>query len=230
MLNDLLSLFFPKVCFTCGTPLSKTEEHICLHCLSDLPKTDYHCATVPEENSINRKFYGKVQLRYVLAYLKFFKKGKVQRLLYQFKYGNRPQIGNQLGYYYGMELKAHGYGEHFDLILPVPLHASRLRSRGYNQSDRFAEGLSLALGLPWSSKTLSRRYKSETQTRKSRVQRWQNVAHIFQVLQVEALKDKRILLVDDIITTGATVEACAQVLLEAGVKELSVAAIAEANS
>jgi ComF family protein len=144
------------------------------------------------------------------------------------KYNNRPEVGVAMGNLYGSELVEAGLAATFDLIVPVPLHSSRLRKRGYNQSAKFAEGLSEVLNVPWEESISLRLSATNTQTRKGRADRWTNVKDAFSVGALDRVADKRILLVDDVITTGATLEACGQHLIDSGCKSLSIACIAEA--
>lgn len=153
----------------------------------------------------------------------------MQHLLHQLKYNNCPEIGERLGKVYGRELAATSTGKEFDLIVPVPLHKARLRKRGYNQSAWFAKGLSESLAVPWDETISVRSKATATQTRKNRAERWENVRHVFSVNAGISVKEKRILLVDDVITTGATLEACGQHLLDCGCTSISVACIAEAQ-
>ncbi len=148
--------------------------------------------------------------------------------LHKLKYKGAHELGQHLGQRYGSLLSDHHYAGEFDLVVPVPLHPYKLRRRGYNQAESFARGLAEALQLPHNGKALYRTMDTATQTRKNRLDRWENVEQVFQVPKPEAVKDKRILLVDDVMTTGATLEACAVVLLAAGAKEVSVATIAAA--
>ena len=223
MFQDFISLVFPRYCLSCLGALTKGEQTICTPCRYSLPKTHYHKNL---NNPVRHKFLETIRLKYAFAYLKFVKHGKVQQLLHSLKYENHPEIGLVLGRWFGYDLKEDGFASHFDLIIPVPLHRSKLRIRGYNQSDPFAEGLSEALGIKWSGSLMSRVKKSETQTQKSRIERWKNVERIFEVVDVESVKSKRVLLVDDVITTGATLESCATALLNCQVREVSVGTIA----
>ncbi len=163
------------------------------------------------------------------AYLRFSKGGKVQKIMEKLKYENCPEIGTLLGSWYGAELKETGVEKRFDLIVPVPLHESKLRKRGYNQSDYFAKGLSQALEIPWDGTALVRKSKNETQTRKSRAERFKNVSGIFDLGAAAAIKNQRVLLVDDVITTGATLFASAQPLLAGGCNSISLATLAVAQ-
>jgi len=210
----------------CEDSLTKGEKIICLHCRYHLPLTNYH--QLPD-NPLERRFMGKVNVKHAWAYLKFTKQGRVQKALHNLKYNGKKKVGELMGIWYGEELKRAGLGVQFDLILPVPLHPSKLRKRGYNQSDTFAEGLSKAMGVEWSPRILLRNTASATQTRKKRLERWKNVERIFEVGDAEQVQNKRILLVDDVITTGATLESCVEVLLEAGSAAVSIAAIAAAQ-
>ncbi len=224
--DDFLSLFFPQYCLGCSDFLVKGEDTLCTTCLTELPKTHYHTRI---ENPVLNKLSGRLPIRHGWAFLKFQKGGVVQHLLHQLKYNNHPEIGERLGKAYGRELALASLNREFDLIIPVPLHQARLRHRGYNQSAYFAKGLSEALEIDWDESISIRLQASTTQTRKSRAERWENVRHVFAVENQIDLTQKRILLVDDVITTGATLEACGQHLLESGCASVSIACIAEAQ-
>lgn len=226
MISDFIALFFPNYCFTCRENLVKGEEYLCSACRLVLPKTNVHQL---EENPLMKRYGGLLPLQAFYTYLKFTKGGKVQKIMEKLKYDNCPDIGTVLGQWYGSDLKESGLENQFDLIVPVPLHESKLRKRGYNQSDYFAKGLSNAMGVPWDGKALYRASKSETQTKKTRAQRFKNVSGIFQLGSLDAIVDKRILLVDDVVTTGATLFASAQPLIEGGCKNISLATLAVAQ-
>lgn len=226
LVEDFLSMFYPPFCLGCAGPLMKGEETLCTHCLADLPKTHYHRRN---DNPVLNRLAGRLPLRHGWAFLKFKKGGIVQHLLHQLKYNNCPEIGERLGKAYGRELAESQLIGEIDLIVPVPLHRTRLRKRGYNQSAWFAKGLSEALQVPWDETISIRTKATTTQTRKSRSERWENVRHVFAVSTRTSVERKRILLVDDVITTGATLEACGQHLLECGCASISVACIAEAQ-
>jgi len=226
MFSDFVDLIFPQYCLACLGYLEKGEVHLCTTCHYSLPKTD---AQGLQSSILAQKFWGKVDIIHALAYLKFTKEGRVQRLLHQLKYSGHQEIGELLGRWYGYDLKESGYTKEFDLIVPVPLHKSKLKKRGYNQSDCVAKGLSEGLGVPWSADILVRAVATETQTKKKRLERWANVDNIFVINDTETVQQKHILLVDDVITTGATLEACAHQLYESGSKAVSIAAIAMAS-
>lgn len=228
MFSDLLSLLFPEYCYACDGPLARGERYICTDCSIKLPYTDSHVHGATEHNPLQKRFWGKVPVRFAFSYLHFRPKGRVQRLLHKLKYKGAQELGVHLGQLYGSVLSENFYAAHFDLILPVPLHRQKLRKRGYNQADSFARGLAHTMELPWSSKVLVRTMHTQTQTKKSRFERWQNVEQVFAVQDAEKVNAKRVLLVDDVMTTGATLEACALVLLKAGATEVSVVTIAAA--
>ncbi|WP_299461495.1 ComF family protein [uncultured Microscilla sp.] len=231
-LADFFSLIFPNCCLGCEAPLTKGEKQLCTRCIYDLPQTNYH---LHKDNVLSQRFWGRVPIEYALAYLKFSKGGKVQKILHELKYDNNQTVGEMVGSWYGQLLvdaalaKLDGKQEQiFDLILPIPLHKAKLRSRGYNQSDCFAKGLSVATDIPWHANVLRRNKATKTQTKKGRIDRWKNVDNIFEVLKPELVKDRHVLLVDDVVTTGATLEACANSLLKADTAKISVATIAVA--
>ncbi|MTI26851.1 ComF family protein [Fulvivirga kasyanovii] len=216
----------PKYCMACNNSLVKGEEMICLKCDYEIPKTASH---LDKTNFIAAKFYGKVHLQDAIAFYKFTKSGRVQQLLHRLKYHNKPELGKLIGRKYGHELMGTEVQSTYDLIVPVPLHKTKLRRRGYNQSAVFASGLGEVLEILVNDHALRRNVKTSTQTRKSRIERWKNVDNIFVVPKPEEVKEKRVLLVDDVITTGSTLESCARALLDSGCKSVGVAAIAAAK-
>ena len=225
MLKDFIALIFPHICVSCGKSLYKNEHSICTYCAYYLPKTNFH---LENDNPIAKIFWGRVPVFSAAAYYGFNKGGKVQHLIHQLKYKGQEHIGVSVGKLYGFELK---YCEDFncvDAIVPVPLHPKRQKKRGYNQSDCFAEGLAESMNVDADYKTLFRAVESETQTKKSRFNRWQNVESIFQLRDPAMIEGKHILLVDDVITTGATLEACANTLLQVPGVKVSIVAMAYA--
>lgn len=228
MFQDLLALFFPESCFACNGALARGEAFICTACNVKLPYTDFHVYGGTEQNPLQRRFWGKVPVRFAFSYLYFRSKGRVQRLLHQLKYKGAKDLGEHLGQRYGSILQEHQYHEQFDLIVPVPLHKYKLRKRGYNQSEHFAIGLAAAMDVPVKADLLIRTINTTTQTHKNRLSRWQNVEQVFKVTEPDQVAGKHILIVDDVLTTGATLEACAVALLEAGAAEVSIATIAAA--
>lgn len=222
-IDDLVSLFYPRTCMSCGNTLFRHEETICTFCLFHLPKTHFHKEA---DNPVSRIFWGRVNLVSAAAFYNFGKGGKVQHLIHQLKYKNHPEVGVYIGKLYGIELQESSFFNGIDLVIPVPLHPLRQRKRGYNQSEQFAIGLCTSMPARLDVHALYRTFASETQTRKSRFSRWENVKEIFAIRDEENLQGKHILLVDDVITTGATIEACAAMLLKVPGVKVSVAAIA----
>lgn len=222
-IDDLISLFYPRICLACGNTLFRHEDTICTYCLFHLPKTNFH---KDDDNPVSRIFWGRVPLASATAYYHFGKGGKVQHLIHQLKYKGHQEIGVYIGKLYGLELMESPFFSGIDTVIPVPLHKSKQRKRGYNQSEQFAIGLSASMLAELDVHSLYRTFASETQTRKSRFNRWENVKEIFALRDEMNLKDKHILLVDDVITTGATIEACAAMLLKIPGVRVSVAAIA----
>ncbi|GAB4487830.1 MAG: ComF family protein [Raineya sp.] len=205
----------------------ENEEKICTDCRANLPFTNFHKQN-PQDNPVTQRFFGKIPIHYGLAFLQFTKSGKVQRILHQIKYQNQPDLALMLGLWYGYELAKHQIND-FDYILPVPLHPSKLKTRGYNQSDYFAEGLSRQMNVLWTKELLQRNTATSTQTKKNRLERWKNVENVFELNDANLVAEKSILIVDDVLTTGSTLEACARTLLQANAKHISVAAIALAS-
>lgn len=225
MLNDFIFLIFPQSCASCGKSLYKNEKCICTSCTYQLPKTNFHLL---KDNPIAKTFWGRVPIYSSGAFYEFNKGGKVQELIHQLKYKGQKSIGFAIGELYGLELKKSADFKSVNLVIPVPLHVKKQKKRGYNQSDSFAQGLAKSLHAETNTNILLRKGQSESQTSKSRFKRWQNVESAFQLSSDKDLAGKHILLVDDVVTTGATLEACAQTLQKIPNVKISVATIAYA--
>ena len=224
--EDLINLLFPDLCNGCGNLLYRGEKNICTKCLYDLPYTDFH---LYEDNLVAKQLWGRMPVNAAMAML-YFKKGtKVQNLIHSLKYKGKTEVGLTLGKLLANRLlKSEMYAD-IDLVIPVPLHEKKLRQRGYNQSEYIATGLAEGLGVAVSTKNLTRNKSTESQTKKARYTRYENMQDVFSVKNETDLLNKHILLVDDVITTGATLEACGNVLINNGIKKLSIAAVAFAE-
>lgn len=225
-LADFVSLLFPQLCPACGESLMAGEHIICTGCRFNLPFTNFH---LQPDNIVARQFWGKVNLEAAYALYYFAKGGNVQNLMHHFKYRGMQQIGVLLGNIAGGQLVKNAIFKTVDVIIPVPLHKKRLKQRGYNQSTCFALSLSEKLNTIIDETSLLRIKATETQTHKSRFSRFENMQEVFAVIHPEKLKNKHILLVDDVITTGSTLEACAVQLLKIEGLKLSIATIAYAE-
>lgn len=224
-ISDFISLLYPRICFACGNTLFRHENVLCTHCLFELPKTNFH--RFPD-SPLDKVFWGRVPLQRTAALYYFSKGGKVQHLIHQLKYKGQREVGIYMGKLLGRDLKAEPGFDSIQAILPVPLHPRKQRKRGYNQSEQFAFGLSESMGISLDVHSFIRTVATDTQTRKSRFARYENVKEIFRVTHPEKLENRHLLLVDDVITTGATLESCANILLQVPGVRLSVAAIAYA--
>lgn len=222
--EELVHVIYPNCCGSCGGILVHGEFLICGMCRMLLPITGYHLV---KDNKIEKIFWGRTPVERAASYL-FFNKGTgVQRLMHELKYKQSPEIGILLGEMYGLELKRSGWLEGIDFICPVPLHPKKFKKRGYNQSACFAEGISKVAGIPVDMQWLQRRVFTSTQTRKNRIERWHNVETAFSVEgEPKFLKNGQVLLIDDIITTGATLEACASLIGSKIGNRVSIATIA----
>jgi ComF family protein len=223
--RDMIGLIYPKICMACDRPLLKHEENLCTFCIYSLPKTGFHAEN---DNPVSRLFWGKSEIEGAASYFHFEKGGHVQQLIHKFKYKGFKEIGIEVGKHYGTELKDFTPYINADIIVPVPLHKKKLRKRGYNQSEFFARGLSQAMNIPIDITSLYRAKATDTQTRKSRFERFENVESIFQLQGNHSLSGKHILLVDDVVTTGSTLDACCQPLIATGNK-ISVVTMAYAK-
>lgn len=214
------------MCAACEERKPIEESCMCMNCYHGMAPSSYHETT---ENKVKDRFFGRLDLEYAVAYFNFNKKTALQHLIHKLKYENSPEIGKELGRDYGRLFKEAQALTDIDYIIPVPLHPKKKRIRGYNQATMFGQGLAESLGTICSDTHLVRTVHTQTQTKKSREDRFANVQHAFQVNKIEELEHKHLLLVDDVITTGATMEACALHLQNIEGIRLSVAAIALAG-
>jgi len=225
-LNDILNLFYPNICQACGIALNQQENIICISCQVKLPKTGFQ---FHEDNPVSRIFWGRVNLYSATSFLFFNKGGNVQKLIHSLKYRNKKEVGEFLGTLFGYELKKSSLFKEINVVVPVPLHPKKFNKRGFNQSEMIASGIGRAMDIPTDFNNLVRLVNTDSQTRKSRYNRWENVKGVFSINNAKAFEGKHILLVDDVLTTGATMEACAATLLAVKETKVSIATLAYAQ-
>ena len=227
MLKFLINLLFPKLCMGCDSLLLQNEKIICTNCNHHLPYTNHH---ILAGNDTTKKFYGIIPVEFSAAMLYFHQKGIVQNLIHNLKYKKHQEIGTLLGKWYAKDLESVANIKTVSEIIPVPLHKKRLEERGYNQVTTFCEALSKNLHINYNDKLLFRNLYSKTQTKKNKEQRNEVTKSLFDVTFTEADYDKHFLLVDDVITSGATLEACAKALLKIPNAKISIVTIAYTDS
>lgn len=224
LLNEFSSLFFPNVCAVCGEELLRSEECICLRCLYKLPRTNNFRE---KENAAEKLMAGRIPFERIASFCVYTKGGILPPLIHQLKYYHQPAIGILLGRVYGEDLRGSDFLKPVDMIVPVPLHPKKEKRRGYNQAVMIAKGMSDATSLPLSVDNLIRVVYNPTQTKRTKTQRWENVRNIFNVKDPHAFARKHLLLVDDVITTGSTLEACGVALHHCDHVKLSIATLGE---
>ncbi len=220
VLNNVFSLFFPKVCLGCKFQLNTNENTICTTCRHDLPETNF--TNIPK-NALEKKFYGRVPLNEATALFYFHKKGKTQQFIHELKYKNHQEIGELFGSWLGEQMKQSTRFKNIDYVVPVPLHPKKKKKRGYNQLTKFGVILANKLNAQYCENILIKTESTDTQTHKARFERWKNVQHLFRLTDLSFFKNKHILLIDDVVTTGATIEACSQQLLKTKNIKISIA-------
>jgi ComF family protein len=225
-LRHFLELVYPNQCHACNGNLVQGEELLSTSCLYELPRTNFH--KTPEINAVAELFYGITTVKYATAFYIFEKGSKFRHLIHNLKYKNAPQIGFVMGKYFGSELQDSVFKD-IDLIVPVPLHPKKLKTRGYNQSERIGAGLSESTTIPQDTQTLVRKIFTETQTKKNLEERRKNVESVFDISNPLRFRGKHILLIDDVVTTGSTLVACADEILKIEGTTVSIACLAIAK-
>ena len=225
--HGLTHLFFPHLCEGCNRPLVATEKVLCLGCSLEIPETNYHHIA---DNETALRFAGRIPFARATSLAYFTNEGLLQHLLHGLKYRNKKEIGYYLGRRLAKNLQSEGWAASMDLIIPVPLHQTKKAKRGYNQSLLIAQGMSEILNMPTREGLLLRVRDTESQTHKTRIERVNNMTEAFKIKENAGLEGRHILLVDDVLTTGATIEACALALMEAENVKISVATIGIAIS
>lgn len=224
-IDSFFNILFPRSCVVCNGGLVKGEELICTMCNSRMPRTNYH---LQADNEVEQRFWGKVEIERATSYFFYTKGSDYRHILFKLKYHGYKELGEVMGRYMAKELLSSDFLQGVDLIIPVPLHSKKKKVRGYNQSECLALGLSHASGIPMDLSALVRMVDSNTQTRKSVFERWENVKDVFQVSSPESLEGKHILLVDDVLTTGATLLSCATVLAASSNVKISIVTLSVA--
>jgi len=221
--DDFISLLFPRKCYACGSHLVRNESLICTECYVVIPRTNYHTLT---DNPVAQLFWGRCMIEKAAAFSYYNKGSRIRKLIHNLKYKGIRELGYELGRIYGLSLDSSGFMDDIDLIIPVPLHPEKKQIRGYNQSEIISFGIADAVHLPVDVNSLVRTIVSATQTKRSRYERWTNVEGIFEVIDPQPIMRKHVLLVDDVITTGSTIESCVNELLKTEGVKVSVVALA----
>ena len=226
--HRLLDLISPRLCVVCGQRLTISEEAICARCHFHLPRTDFH--KDPYENEMAKLFWHQIPIERATAFFYYEAHSETANILYSLKYKDRPEIGEVMGRLMAKELQTSGFFDGIDGIVPIPLAKKRLRQRGYNQSLEIARGISEITSLPIYNKVVIRKVFEGSQTNKGRWERNENVDGVFELKDASAIQGKHLLIIDDVVTTGATVLACAKELCRAGNVKVSVISLGFSKS
>jgi ComF family protein len=226
--HRLLDLISPRLCVVCGHRLTVTEEVICARCNFHLPRTGFQHNAY--ENEMAKLFWGQIPIERATAFFYYEAHAETANILYELKYKDHPEIGEIFGRMFAAEIQSAGFFDGIDGIVPVPLAKKRQRQRGYNQSEEIAQGVSEITGLPIYKKVVKRISFKGSQTNKGRWDRQENVERVFDLIDAEAVSNKHLLLIDDVVTTGATCIACAKVLCQPANVRISILSLGFAKS
>ncbi|GGD21981.1 ComF family protein [Hyunsoonleella pacifica] len=222
-MKSVINLLFPKVCYACSSHLSDNEDTICINCRHDLPVTEFH---FNNDNTVKKVLQGRAKIEQATALFRFEKKGPVQQLIHALKYKGSEHIGTLLGDWLGGELCEVETYQTIDMVIPVPMHSKKLKKRGYNQVTEFGKQIAKALHAEYVDDVLVKISNTKSQTTKGRLARWNKKNEIFAIKNILKIENKHVLLVDDIITTGATLEGCCSALHQAKTIKISIATMA----
>jgi len=223
--DSFLHLLFPHICDGCGSDILSKESTLCMRCIEAMPETNFE---LHPDNPVEKKFWGRLPLQQATAQFYFTRESLMQHLMHQFKYKRNKDLGNQLGRMMGESIKRSGRFV-VDALIPLPLFPAKEKKRGYNQAMVLCEGMAESLQVPVLKDVVIRSQHTDTQTKKGRIERWQNMEGKFVLAKPQAIKNSTLLLVDDVVTTGATLEACGSELLKAENVKLSIAALCYAS-
>ena len=224
--NSFLHLLFPHVCNGCGSDILSEESLLCMRCITEMPETYFH---LHANNPVEKIFWGRLPLISATAQYYFTKESLMQRLIHQLKYKGNKELGKQLGRLMGNDLQQTNRFKNIDALIPLPLFPAKEKRRGYNQATVLCEGIAELMNIEILRDVIIRIQHTETQTKKGRMERWQNMEGKFDLLKPEKIQHKHVLLVDDVITTGATLEACGQEILGTSNTKLSIATLCYAS-
>lgn len=223
--ESVLHLFFPHICTGCGSDILNVESALCLRCVDAMPETNFE---LHPDNPVEKSFWGRLPLIGATAQFYFTKESLMQHLMHQFKYKGNRELGIQLGRMMGEQIMNSGRFD-ADALVPLPLFPAKEKRRGYNQATVLCQGMAERMKIPILDKAITRPQHTETQTKKGRIERWKNMEGKFILSDPDAIKNKHLLLVDDVVTTGATLEACGNELLKAENVRLSLATLCTAT-
>lgn len=221
--SDIIHLFYPNACAGCGSDNLSADQTLCFSCINEMPVTGFH---LHEANPVEKIFHGRVPIVNACAHVYFSKDSLVQQMLHRVKYGGRKEIGTFMGTLIGADLKMAGWCKNINALIPLPLNSKKQKKRGYNQAELICDGISMQTNIPVYNDVIIRKRNTETQTHKSRAERWNNIEGKFELVNATKVMNKHILLVDDVVTTGATLESCGNELLKSDGLQLSIAAFA----
>lgn len=227
IISAISDLFYPRICIRCGKALNRGERYLCTSCIANIPRTNFHKNS---HNLTEDTFSGNAHADRAFSWFYFTRNSSYNNLIYDLKYKGNADLARYLGKLYAAELFSDGITIDFDIIIPVPLHKKRLKSRGYNQSQMIAKGIKDIIGGEIITDILFRSENTESQTRKQRFERWENIKDAFSANFFKEYADKKIVLIDDVTTTGATIAACIKTLRECGYNNISVLTLAYAEN
>ena len=225
LISNFLGLLYPNLCLICGENLLKNEQQICLKCLSEIPRTNFH---FQKDNPVEKRFWGKADIQMATSFFFFTKGSPFQKLLHELKYRDNKEIGELMGSYAAVDILNVELINSVDYIVPIPLHPKKYAKRGYNQSELICNGMAKILSKPVEKQSLRRTRETATQTKKSVFERYENTSGIFEVIDKNAFANKHILLVDDVLTTGSTIDAAIQALKQCDGIKVSIFTLAMA--
>ena len=226
-LNALLNLFYPSICFACNCNQIDNDEAMCMECFSNLPYTGFETIT---ENATEKFFWGRIQTSFACSIFYFEKDNSIQHIVHHIKYNNEKNLGIFMGKLMGMKIKSLLKKHEIDFMIAMPLHPKKEKQRGYNQATLLCHGIKEISQVNYIENAILRMQHTQTQTKKSRIERWQNVSEVFNIPDHSIIKGKNILIIDDVITTGASTEACGKALLDKGARSISICGLAHTSN